>query len=1054
MERLLLVSASGTSPEGHLGQLWPIECRGVCCQESCAGYDKPVSRLAAVQQGLALAVLITARTGSAQLVGPDQIVKGVWFVRPPSGVRYDMPEAQGSLAALKAATNANWVCIAPIWWQPDTGSARIYFLPESSPSDSELRGAIRLARALGLGVFLKPEIRCSAGLGIGRRSLESPNWFDQYRRFILHYARLAQEERCELFSIGYALDSAADDPWEVSQWQGIIDTVRRLYSGRLTYAADWRTYRRIGFWSALDYIGINACVPLYDAGQSRPLPESMTYFSGIWESLWIPQIEAFLDSLGIAGLPVLLTEIGYRSIQGCARAPWDETAAGLYDDWEQRCCYMAALHAFWGKPWFAGWFWNGWTTSNRQAENDLSYSPRNKPAQEVLRRWNASIATHRGACLPAWTDEIYAYPRTYLALCSLVAHNADWVTVHGRWMMRAPGPEYETIMPVAGHSPSNSSIRRAIRWARSLGLKVSLNCYVACLDGRWCNDHNPGDSRQWFQDESVFVTHYAAVAEEESCEMFNFGLEINRTMDSPAEAEHWVQTILPAVRRLYSGPLAYGSITEIIQDSSAAPPDPSFWNALDIVGFDWYAPLFDKREYTHDPAQPERDTAIDQRPSVEDLLEQGEFSWSRRWIPRLESLYRVLKKPLMFTEIGYRSVDSTASWPWQSGFWAWQRLPSGTTADLYSVCFPQDTLTGYVVGARGTICKTTNSGLTWQSIRSGTRSNLYSLDFPVSDTGFAVGEDATIIKFSPAGLSLLAKPLVDADFYGVSFPEDAQTGFVVGCRNTEPSGTGIILKTTDGGRSWAECSWPEGQGAAVRLRSITFLSEGTGYVVGDKGTVLRTGDTGRTWTAQKTGTRLDLYSVDFPTPNTGFAVGESGAFLMTSDGGASWIVQRFREMTGTLFSVDVPEIESARFAAGAGIILRAGRDWSLDGSFQSAPVAGALRSVHFPVNGLVGFVVGDSGRILRTSRGGRMIVDFNEQASCTEATFRAFWQGRSRPRPLPWFYGFHWWMWCTDPWPMVSEHEYQIANHSVQGKPAGTVLREWYRAMAEQGRQR
>ncbi|MEO0074298.1 MAG: hypothetical protein ABIK43_06570, partial [candidate division WOR-3 bacterium] len=724
-----------------------------------------------IRIGTIAVVLVSFSLAVAQVAGPDQMIKGVSFVRLPSGVHYDTPEADSSLHSLKVSTCANWITITPVWWQRDAGSSQVYLWTDSSPSDSEIRHAVRLAHQFGLRVFLKPEVRCSSQVWIGRHHPKSLSWFDSYRTFITRYARLAQEETCELFSIGYALDSAADEPEEVTQWLGIIDTVRKLYTGRLTYAADWRTYRQIGFWDAVDYIGINAYFPLEDDTQS--VSESVTFYSRIWEQRWIPQIQAFLDSLGTARLPVVFTEIGYRSIRGCAGMPWDDTSAGAFDGWEQRCCYVAALHSLLGKPWFAGWFWREWLTSNSRTISAQGYDFRSKPAQEVLRRWNSSIATHRGACLPAWADYIYSYPRTYLALCSLAAFGADWVTIHARWMMNSPGPDYDTIKPVSGHSPTDSSIRCAIRWARGLGLNVSLNCYIACLDGRWCNDHDPGNDRQWFKDESVFVTHYATIAEQESCEMLNFALEINRTMDSPDEAQLWTGMILPAVRRCYSGPLAYGSIADILYDDPALPPDRSFWGALDIVGFDWYAPLFPKTGYPPPPWSP-RDSSESQTPSVDDLLNNpvNPYAWRHKWIIRLESLYHVIEKPLMFTEIGYRSVDSTACWPWQSGFWGWKRMEPNTTADLYAVYFPADTLTGYVVGAGGTILRTVDGGVGWLGVSSGTTSNLYSVHFPVPDTGYVVGEQGTILRLQPGGVVKLGEPLRNTKLLGVCFPAD------------------------------------------------------------------------------------------------------------------------------------------------------------------------------------------------------------------------------------------------------------------------------------------
>jgi len=59
--------------------------------------------------------------------------------------------------------------------------------------------------------------------------------------------------------------------------------------------------------------------------------------------------------------------------------------------------------------------------------------------------------------------------------------------------------------------------------------------------------------------------------------------------------------------------------------------------------------------------------------------------------------------------------------------WFWQNpLPQGN--DLYSVHLI-DTNTGWMVGILGTICKTTNGGLTWEKQNSGTNEMLRSVNF-------------------------------------------------------------------------------------------------------------------------------------------------------------------------------------------------------------------------------------------------------------------------------------------------------------------------------------
>ncbi|HHT51727.1 MAG TPA: glycosyl hydrolase, partial [Bacteroidales bacterium] len=67
-----------------------------------------------------------------------------------------------------------------------------------------------------------------------------------------------------------------------------------------------------------------------------------------------------------------------------------------------------------------------------------------------------------------------------------------------------------------------------------------------------------------------------------------------------------------------------------------------------------------------------------------------------------------------------------------------------------------------------------------------------------------------------------------------------------------------------------------------------FTSYDIGYAVGGSGLILKTVDGGGHWVAQTSGTTRTLFSVHFPTVNVGYAVGEQGTILKTVNGGDTW----------------------------------------------------------------------------------------------------------------------------------------------------------------------
>lgn len=107
-----------------------------------------------------------------------------------------------------------------------------------------------------------------------------------------------------------------------AQWRELIGRTREVYSGALTYAANFDQYRDVGFWEELDLIGINAYFPL----RERDLPVEVTggrvdLFASRWSTI-LQEIDGFRRQQGIPGHRVLFTELGYVRRANCTIQPW------------------------------------------------------------------------------------------------------------------------------------------------------------------------------------------------------------------------------------------------------------------------------------------------------------------------------------------------------------------------------------------------------------------------------------------------------------------------------------------------------------------------------------------------------------------------------------------------------------------------------------------------------------------------------------------------------------------------------------------------------------
>ncbi|CDF78977.1 glycoside hydrolase (GH113) [Formosa agariphila KMM 3901] len=287
--------------------------------------------------------------------------------------------------------NANYAAIMPFGFIRNINHPEIKYNSDRQWYGETKSGAKHYIQALqkqNIHIMLKPQIWISHGAFTGNILMETENnWRileDSYTKFILEYAKLAEDAHVDLFCIGTELEQFIKHRPEY--WQNLILKIKDVYSGKLTYAANWDEFKYTPFWSNLDYIGIDAYFPL----SKNQTPTFEDALAG-----WSSHKKFIHDYYNTYNKPILFTEYGYRSVDYAGKEPWKSDRNMTQVNLEaQLNCSQALFESFWHEEWFAGgfvwkWFINHDTSGGEQ---DSRFTPQNKPVENLIKTYYGKYA--------------------------------------------------------------------------------------------------------------------------------------------------------------------------------------------------------------------------------------------------------------------------------------------------------------------------------------------------------------------------------------------------------------------------------------------------------------------------------------------------------------------------------------------------------------------------------------------------------------------------------------------------------------------------------------
>jgi len=194
------------------------------------------------------------------------------------------------------------------------------------------------------------------------------------------------------------------------------------------------------------------------------------------------------------------------------------------------------------------------------------------------------------------------------------------------------------------YSSTVSSIEHAIDTIHGLGMKVLLKPMLDVGDGTWRAYINPSDRDLWFANYTNFLGTFADIAEAKGVELYSIGCELNN-MEDTANNGRWTD-LISNIRSRYDGELTYSANHSPADGVGGGYESVAWWDQLDYIGIDAYFPL----------SPPGQNNTT---------LAQLTASWQSR-ADTIESwrTSRGLTQRVLFTEVGYQSVDGSTQTPW------------------------------------------------------------------------------------------------------------------------------------------------------------------------------------------------------------------------------------------------------------------------------------------------------------------------------------------------------------------------------------------------------
>lgn len=268
----------------------------------------------------------------------------------------------------------NTITFAFAAYQEHCFSTEINWQGSHMPKEQELGELIRYGQDKGIKVILKPMLNVSDGYWrayIRFFDEDVPcepkwkDWFANYEKYLIHYAGICEKYNVDMLIIGCEL--VGTDHREL-EWRNLIEKIREIYNGKLTYNCDKYQEHNVKWWDDLDYISSSGYYPI---GTIKNEIERIEKVSKKYNK------------------PFFFSEAGCPSVIDAGKAPndWTIILNGTSSEEEQCNFYKELFEESLKSNWVKGFcLWDWPMKSPKEMEDKIvnGYSVKFKKAEKLI----------------------------------------------------------------------------------------------------------------------------------------------------------------------------------------------------------------------------------------------------------------------------------------------------------------------------------------------------------------------------------------------------------------------------------------------------------------------------------------------------------------------------------------------------------------------------------------------------------------------------------------------------------------------------------------------